>query len=171
MPHTHPNHQGHHVVHHHTGHHEVKRGMETKTILWIMGVIFIAAILVAVFMFIPKGEEKVKILPASEQCAFFCDTNQRNSFCSFMIDTDDGLKTTCQELVTNPSYAGYNVQPCSSFSCELTAQEKDQTCVTGLGGMWEAPQQDGTCSQFGETIRVKLVPSDSPPAAGQICCA
>ena len=171
MPHTHLNHQGHHHAghQHHPAHHEVKRGMETKTILWVIGVV-IAVAVIAAFIFIPKvslpeGESAA----ASEQCALFCNTNQRDAFCSFNVIVNDNLRTTCQDLATNSAYSQYNVQPCSTISCQLTAQELDKTCVTGLKSTWVTPTAGGCPAQDGKFTRIRSS-SDNPPIEGQICC-
>ena len=149
-----------------------KRGLRTAAtvILIILAIVVIGGV---IFLYswssgILLGEEKPN--PISEQCAFFCDTNQKNGFCSFQVKASDSLTTTCDEFATNSAYSQYNVQTCPTISCTLIQEESDQTCISGLGGVWETPQQDGSCSQFGETIRRKLSPSDSPQVGGQICC-
>jgi hypothetical protein len=140
--------------------------MERKKIL-IISVIAIFLILV-ISLFIILGKPKPD--PVSVQCKFFCDTNQKAGFCSFEIQVNNNLRTNCNELSKNSQYTKYNVEPCSAISCAITAQEADQTCVTGLGGKWELPIGENTCPQSGDKIVRKINSSDESPVAGQICC-
>lgn len=117
-------------------------------------------------------EKEAVSSPISAQCKFACDSAQKTSFCDVERKVTESITTTCKELATNSQYSSYNVQPCSTIDCNPipTAQELDQTCVTGLGGTWENPTSGGGCAPGGNKIRRQVTPSDNPPSAGQICC-
>jgi len=138
----------------------------------IISVIFAIVIIAAIIYFSissPEGSfEQEKPNPVAEQCAFACETSQKAAFCDVVRTADSGITATCNELATNPNYAKYNVQSCTSISC-VPSQELDQTCVTGLNGIWATPTA-GTCPvQEGKTARERTS-SDNPSVAGQICC-
>jgi len=140
--------------------------MEAKKFL-IISIIVVFLIVLGLVAYLYLGKEEPN--PVSVQCASFCNTNQKAGFCSFEIQVNNNLRTTCYELLQNSQYAEYNVQPCLTFSCELTPEEADQTCVTGLGGKWETPVNN-QCPQTGIMIVRKITPSDSSSIEGQICC-
>jgi hypothetical protein len=131
----------------------------------------IVLILLAILVFVILGREKPD--PVATQCAFACESGQKTSFCLVERTITNNLKATCDELSKNSQYLSYKVQQCPSISCAVSAEEAahlaDQTCITGLGGKWEAPVND-KCPQTGEELVIKLIPSDNPPIAGQICC-
>ena len=141
--------------------------MENKKFL-IISIIVVFLIILGLIAYLYLGKPRPD--PVSVQCKFFCDTNQKTGFCSFEIQVNNNLRTTCEELSKNSQYAKYNVQPCSAISCAITAQEADQTCVTGLGGKWELPVGLNACPQSGEKIVRKINSSDESSVAGQICC-
>ncbi len=149
-----------------------KRGLNgTAITIIIVLIVLVAAILV--FNFALKKEE-LKPSPLSEQCAYFCETNQSNAFCTFKVTISDNLRLTCNELLTNSAYSSYNVQACPRISCISQPQgnsqvASDQTCA-GLDGTWETPTTSGTCpAKTGFFARIRTA-SDNPPTAGQICC-
>ena len=139
----------------------------------IISVIFAIVIIAAIIYFSispPEGNsEQEKPNPVAEQCAFACETSQKAAFCDVVRTADSSITATCNELATNPNYAKYNVQSCTSISC-VPSQELDQTCVTGLNGIWANPTTDGVCpAQEGKLVRERNS-SDNPSVAGQICC-
>ncbi|GIU68656.1 MAG: hypothetical protein KatS3mg001_506 [Candidatus Pacearchaeota archaeon] len=158
-----------HHTHHSNNLNHHKRGMDNKKLLWSAFFVLVLVIVVLAYIFLIQ-ERAPKPDPLNVQCAFLCDTGQRNAFCNFRNIINENLIATCEELAKNPAYSKYNVLPCDKFSCELTEREKDQTCVTGLGARWETPTQTGSCPSKEGFFVVKRTPSDNPPLEGQICC-
>jgi hypothetical protein len=147
-----------------------KRGMVNKKLFWSILLILVLIVVVIVYVFLIQ-QRGPKPDPLNVQCAYLCETGQKNAFCNIEKKLNENLRASCDELSKNPAYSKYKVLPCNKFSCELTPEEKDQTCVTGLGGTWEFPDPEtGRCKQFGDYVRRKMVPSDNPPIEGQICC-
>ena len=141
--------------------------MEHRKIL-LMSILVVFILIIGVFViFVLGGREKPS--PIAEQCAFACESRQKPSFCDIERVVNDEIRATCDELSTNSQYSGYNIVPCPGISCEPSAQEADQTCVTGLGGKWETRVGDA-CPQSGEKIVRKIIASDESPVTGQICC-
>ncbi|MEX0920275.1 MAG: hypothetical protein WDZ69_01690 [Candidatus Pacearchaeota archaeon] len=157
----------------HRGRHGARHGhtgnkMNTKTLAIAITIIFILIAASVVYILVSdRGEEQPD--PISEQCAFLCESEQKTGFCDFRVNADEELRTTCNELATNPDYAQYGVETCPAIDCE-EEEEVDQTCVEGLGGIWEEPQADGTCEQFGLKARKEIPASDNPPEEGMVCC-
>ena len=151
--------------------------MEIRKFLLISVILVFIILIISIFIIfvLPKkeglGGEQPD--PVSVQCASLCETNQRDGFCNFRIRVSDQIRTTCDDLSTNPAYSSYNVQNCSLISCTLPVEEaarlNNQTC-TGIGGTWQTPETDGTCPQTGLELVRKLVPTDEPLTPGQICC-
>lgn len=141
----------------------------------IISIIVILVLIIASVLFVILNQEESvdPVLgepdPIGVQCAQFCETNQKAAFCDVGLMLDDGSRATCGELATNPEYVSYGVNSCAQIDCSVE-EVVDQTCISGLGGVWEEPQEGGICSQFGEKVRRELSSSDEPPVAGQICC-
>ena len=148
-----------------------KRGLSgTAITIIIVFVVLVAVILIYTFS-VTKEEAPS---PVSEQCAYFCETNQQNAFCTFKVSAGDTLRVTCNELSTNSRYSSYGVQACPAILCTIqpqgnSVQASDQTC-SGLEGTWETPTSSGICPEKqGFYSRIRTA-EDSPPTAGQICC-
>ncbi len=145
--------------------------MNTKPLIWSIIVIFLIIIASIVFLSVYKKPVEEKPDSAKIQCEFFCETGQKNGFCSFEINADKNLRTTCEELSKNSQYSRYNVQLCSSISCEPAVQESDKTCVSGLNSVWANPNSEGKCPvQENKFVIKRTDNSDAPPVEGQICC-
>lgn len=161
----------HHPQHHHTHHKHhkkvKKRDMDNKKLIWVIIIIFaLIVISVAVILILKK---EIKPNPIDVQCRVACENNQRTAFCFVERKVNNALTTTCDELSKNSLYVQYNVETCPIISCVIQ-EEADQTCITGLGGTWEFPDEEGICPQSGEEIVRKLTSSDEPPIQGQVCC-
>ena len=146
--------------------------MENKKFLIISVIaVFLIIMGLVVFLYLGRGNlGREKPDPISVQCAFLCETNQKDGFCDQRIRVSDQIRTTCDELSKNSQYVSYNVQKCNSISCVISAQEADQTCVTGLNATWITPTAEEVCpAQEGKFAR-KRTPSDQPPITNQICC-
>ena len=145
-----------------------KRGLGKVGTTLIIIIVIVAAILIYSF------SKREKPSPLSEQCAYFCETNQSSAFCNFKVSVNDNLRLTCNELLTNSAYLAYGVQACPEIFCTTqiqgnSAQASDQTC-SGLDGTWKTPTASGTCpAQEGKFAR-KRTPTDNPQIVGQICC-
>ena len=151
---------------HHVHHRRVKkRGMNSKKLILI---ILIALLVVAGIIFLLVKKE-IKPDPAPVQCASFCETNQAYAFCNVKITADKNTKATCNELSTKSAYVKFGVASCPTISCE-SLNEVDGTCVTGLGGSWVFPDEDGNCPPDEIKILKKVTSSDTPPIEGQVCC-
>jgi len=85
--------------------------------------IALAIIIVGIIVFfMPSSEKDIfeetpKPNPVYEVCESFCETGQKNAFCSVRVKADTELSRTCYELATNPAYSQYNVATCPDFSC------------------------------------------------------
>lgn len=142
--------------------------METRKVLLISLLVIFILVVSLVVIFVLSGREKPSLI--TEQCAFACESGQKSSFCYIEREVIDNLRITCDELSKNSQYSIYNIALCPAISCEISAQETDQTCITGLGGTWESPVGEDVCPQSGDEIVRKLNSSDESPVAGQICC-
>jgi len=152
---------------------EKEEKKNSKTVMFIVLGIFIILIIGAIIWGISsKVESKPKPNPIDVQCKYACDNNQRTGFCFVERKVTDELTATCDELSKNPLYTKYNVGTCPAISCVVkkTQKETDQTCITGLGGKWEFPDEQGKCPQSGIKLVRQVTPSDNPPTSGQICC-
>lgn len=139
---------------------------KTKAVKILIFLLIIIAIIVLILTFIPKFEkiEKEKATP-KEACKSFCETNQRTLFCFAKVYQNDIALGTCDELALNSEYG---VEKCDKISCEI--QTVDKTCVNGLNGNWETPEEDGNCPHVeGKMLRV-VKSTDNPEIEGQICC-
>ena len=149
----------------------LKRGNAKTILVMVIGIVVLVGIIIAVLFL---GGEKPS--PISEQCAFACEGESVVGFCSVERTVTKDLRLTCETLATDSQYSKYNVQSCSAISCSTYIEEQEeesspegQTCAM-IGGVWETPDASGNCVQDGELIKRKLIPSDNPPEAGQICC-
>jgi len=144
-----------------------KKVMENKSLVIAIGIVFTLAIVLGMVLFLDNSAKGESV---SEQCANFCGTEQKAAFCDVSIKVTDTFRAKCNALATNPAYSKYNVEPCDSISCVLTEEESDNTCVSGLGGVWESPVGE-TCEPLGDAKRIVLSSTDSPPIEGQVCCS
>jgi len=166
----HMNHQGHST--HHVVHHRKSIGqhlMENKPLIIAIVVVFVLVVITGVYFTFFNYGVRGNALKVSEQCASFCQTEQKAAFCDVDIRVTDKLRATCQALATESQYAEYGVIPCGTISCVLTAEESDNTCVVGLGGVWETPV-GSACPAEGDALRFVLSATDDAPTSGQICC-
>ena len=143
--------------------------MKAKIVIFISAlVIFLAVIVFLSISFLQKPQPD----SVSTQCAFACESGQRNAFCSVEMTLSNGA-ATCEQLASQSQYSSYDVKPCPAISCTVSApgaaNAADQTCLTGLGGTWQTPIS-GSCPQSGIKIIKQVNASDQPPITGQICC-
>jgi len=152
---------------------EKEETRSNKKIIFIAsGILLVLIIGIIIWGIYSRIESKPKLNPIDAQCRFACENAQRTGFCFVERKVNDELTATCDELSKNPLYAEYNVEACPAISCvaQENQKEKDQTCVTGLGGKWEFPDAQGKCPQSGEEVIRQVTPSNEPPVQGQICC-
>lgn len=142
----------------------MKKGSGKVIVFVAIGIVVVAAIIAGILLL---GREKVS--PISEQCAFACEAKSTTGFCSVERKVEKDLLLTCETLATDSQYSKYGVEPCSAISCSAQQQQEEeesspegQTCAM-IGGEWTS----GTTCPEG---KFKLVPSDSAPEAGMICC-
>ncbi|MDP3986822.1 MAG: hypothetical protein Q8P81_01200 [Nanoarchaeota archaeon] len=171
-------HRNQHHMTHHTHHHEgLKRHiMENRNL--VIGIVVIFALIIilgGVFFFGGFAEDEEsevteQVSSLVQTCERWCDEEKINFFCDSQLSASETVKGTCNGLSKSTIYAEYGVQGCPSIDCE-NRPEVTEMCVEDLGGVWEAPAATGECTQEGDSQRVVLVPTDSSPTSGQICCS
>ncbi|MEM4325783.1 MAG: hypothetical protein QXU40_00585 [Candidatus Pacearchaeota archaeon] len=133
--------------------------------------IIIVFILIIISLLFYNIRPTLKQDPIRVQCQYFCDTGQEEGFCNFKIRTGDGISLTCAGILGDEKYSKYGVQSCPSISCKSVVAEEDRSCVSGLGGIWVDPQDNGECPSRENKFSIRRIDhSDDPPKEGQICC-
>lgn len=92
---------------------------KTKAIKISIFLLIIVAIVVLILTFIPKQTDSAPDPKSLRQvCASFCETNQRTLFCFAPLYKNEVKIATCDELSSDLKYSNYNVEKCSSITCE-----------------------------------------------------
>jgi len=175
-------HKTHHRVHHashqahQTNHIHHKRGfmkhlMENKGLVTAIIVVFVLIIAVGGYVLFtgeeePAVSEQVSSLVAT--CDEWCSNEQINEWCDFELAADTG-RGSCYGFANSPLYTDLGVQKCGAIDCNNRPVE-DNTCVEGLGGVWETPDAEGECSSVNGITRFTVSSTDEPPISGKVCC-
>ena len=105
-----------------------------------------------------------------ETCNKWCNEERLSSWCDFELSASPTVSGTCNAFSRSTIYSWISVNKCPAIDCN-NRPVIDETCIVGLGGVWESPTTAGQCEQRGDSQRFLLVPTDNSPVAGQVCCS
>jgi len=153
---------------------EGKINFKVGIVLFLVVIVLFAI----VFVILVNLKNKTNVEDIINQCEMSCVGKSVYGFCDVqrtLIDPDlpnnqESVKASCDFFSTSGTYAKYGIEKCPEIQPCDAAKDTDQTCVTGLGGIWQTPDNQGNCPlQEGKTGKERT-PSDNPIIAGQICC-
>ena len=115
-----------------------------------------------------RGEVSEQVNSLVETCDDWCSNEQVNDWCDFELAVDTG-RGSCYGFANSPLYTNLGVKKCSAIDCNNRPVE-DNTCIEGLGGIWDTPNPEGQCDPINGIIRLVVNPTDEPLVPGQVCC-
>jgi len=150
-----------------------KKVMENKNLVIAIAVVFVLAAVLSVVLFVNKGGEKAPETTATVSslvttCDDWCTNEQINDWCDFELAADTG-RGSCYGFANSPLYTDLGVGKCPAIDCNNRPVE-DNTCIEGLGGVWDTPNSEGQCSTINGITRFIITSTDGSPVPGQICC-
>ncbi|MBU1252390.1 MAG: hypothetical protein KJ905_00475 [Nanoarchaeota archaeon] len=151
--------------------------MENKNLVVAIVAVFVLIIIVGAF-FLFTREDEVSESPIQsttvnslvQTCDSWCNAVQINDWCDFELSAGENLaKGSCYGFANSPLYTQLGVKKCSTIDCN-NRPEVDNTCVSGLGGVWDTPNSEDQCSSINGIIRFVVAPTDEPQTPEQVCC-
>ncbi|MBU2503737.1 MAG: hypothetical protein KJ879_01655, partial [Nanoarchaeota archaeon] len=149
-----------------------KKVMENKNLVIAIGVVFVLVIIIGGYVLF-NGEDKVPessstVSSLVTTCDDWCANEQLSDWCDFELSADTG-RGSCYGFANSPLYTQLGVKKCSAIDCNNRPVE-DNTCMEGLGGVWDTSNSNGECDPVNGITRFVVTSTDEPPVAGQVCC-